>query len=193
MKRLAVFARAPVRGRVKTRLARDIGADAALAAYRELLASTLSRLGGGGGFRMEIWVDGASPEVAAWRQRHPVRVQPQGDLGARMAAAFADGVAALVGSDIPTLTADYVDAALDALASVDLVLGPTADGGYCLIAMNEPHPEVFHDIPWSTDAVLTATLGAAGHLSVKLLDELWDVDGLADWQRWRAMPQASCA
>ena len=188
MKRLAILARAPVYGQVKTRLAKDIGKRAALTVYRELLASTLARLGNSNDtFQAELWIDGDSPEVGAWRQRMPVRQQPRGDLGVRMAEAFASGASVVVGCDVPPLSAGYVASALAALADADLVLGPVEDGGYCLIAMNEPHPEVFADIPWSTDAVLAETLKAASHLSVALLETLWDVDVAADLRRWRAM------
>ena len=192
MTRLAIFARAPIRGRVKTRLAKDIGADAALSAYRRLVALTLATLAPGRGrFSPEIWVAGDSPEVAAWRQTFAVFAQPPGDIGTRMAAAFEAGVNVLVGCDIPCLTAAYVDAAVAALAEADLVLGPTEDGGYCLVAMREPHPQVFENVPWSTEAVLSATLKAAKGLSVTTLDELWDVDDGADFKRWQAMRDAS--
>ncbi len=184
--RLAIFARAPRRGRVKTRLARAVGGDAALAAYEELLAQTLARLAPGqGAFAPEIWVEGDAPAVADWRRTFPVYRQAQGDLGARMAAAFEAGVSAVVGTDIPGLTAAYVDGALRALQTADVVLGPTEDGGYCLIAMRESHREALVGIPWSTAGVLEATLAATAHLRVVLLDELWDVDDAAGLRRWR--------
>ena len=184
--RLAIFARAPRRGRVKTRLARDVGEDAAFAAYQELLAATLKELAPGrGGFAPEIWVEGDAPEVDEWRQRFPVLRQPDGDLGARMAAAFDQGVRVLVGCDIPALTAGYVDAALGLLAEADVVLAPTEDGGYCLIAMNAPQARLFEGIPWGTEQVLAATLAAAGALAVRLLPALWDVDDGTDLVRWR--------
>ena len=182
--RLAILARAPVRGRVKRRLARAVGEDAALDAYRELVASTLDRLAPGrGAFAPEIWVDGHAP--AQWRCRFPVRVQPPGDLGERMAAAFATGARALVGCDIPNLDAAYVEAALARLADADVVLGPTADGGYCLIAMNAPTPRLFAGIPWGSAEVLSATVRAAAPLAVRLLPPLWDVDRPGDLARWR--------
>lgn len=186
--RLAVFARAPVRGRVKTRLARVIGEDEALAVYDRLLARTLANLAPGcGRFEPEIWLEGTA--AVARFDGFPVIRQPGGDLGARMAAAFDAGVAAVVGTDIPGLTADYVERALAALDDVDLVIGPVEDGGYCLIAMNVPHPEVFRGIPWSTPRVLAATVDTARRLelTVRLLEPLWDVDGAADLERWRTM------
>lgn len=186
MKRLAIFARAPVRGRVKTRLARDIGADAALAAYRELLEQTLERLAPGrGDFAPELWLDGAPADLPR-PPPMPVHAQPPGDLGRRMAAAFESGVAAVVGSDIPDLTAGYVAGALSALDDADAALGPTADGGYCLIALREPCRALFEAIPWSTPRVLAATLAAARHLRVALRPMLRDVDNGEDFRRWRA-------
>ena len=185
--RLAIFARAPVPGRVKTRLARSVGEEAALAAYRELLALTLDRLAPGTGrFAPEIWIDGERSTLAS-RQGFRIVEQPTGDLGVRMAAAFEDGVSALVGTDIPLMTAGYVEQALDALAHADLVLGPTEDGGYCLVAMNSPQDRIFQGIPWSSPRVLTATLAAAKGLSAELLDPLWDVDDAADLARWRGL------
>ena len=137
--------------------------------------------------RRKSGVAGDASAVDEWRGRFPVFEQPKGGLGTRMAAAFDAGVAVVVGSDIPKLDVDYVETALRALAGADLVLGPTEDGGYCLIAMNELHPELFVNIPWGTEAVLAATLRAAGSLSVRTLDVLWDVDEAADWERWRSM------
>ena len=192
MKRLAIFMRAPVLGEVKTRLAATVGQHAALAFYRELVALTLTRLGPGkGAFAPEIWVAGDSAEVGAWRRRFRVVTQPDGDLGARMAAAFDDGVDVLVGCDIPPLTASYVDRAVAALDDADLVLGPTEDGGYCLIAMNEPQPQIFAHIPWSTGQVLAATQRAAAHLRVSLLETLWDVDDEVGLRRWRRAKPAA--
>lgn len=185
-RRLAIFARAPVLGRVKTRLAMTIGAEAALAVYKQLLHATLVELGPGcGNFAPEIWLEGNREALKGLVRRFPKVVQPAGDLGAKMGAAFEAGVTALVGCDIPDLTAGYVDAALVALADADLVLGPTEDGGYCLIAMTKPHVEVFAGVPWGTSEVLAATLHAARHLRVRLLEELWDVDDAEGFARWR--------
>lgn len=188
MKRLAIFARAPLLGQVKTRLARTVGDRAALELYRRLLDLTLANLGTGGDhFEAEVWVAGSSPEVADWEGRFDVYEQLAGDLGVRMAAAFASGAGAVVGCDIPHLTADYVDAAFAALAKADVVLGPTEDGGYCLVAMNQPHPQLFEGIPWGSDAVLAATLKAAEPLTVATLNPtLWDVDEPSDLRRLAA-------
>lgn len=184
--RLAIFAKSPVLGAVKTRLAAALGAAGALAAHRRLLLETLARLPpGSGAFAPELWLAGPLAPAAPWRRCLPIRQQPEGDLGARMAAAFADGVTVLVGSDVPGLGPAYVEAALARLAEVDVAIGPTTDGGYCLIAMRKPQPALFEYIPWGTDAVLAATQAAAGKLTLALLEPLWDVDEVADWRRWR--------
>lgn len=198
--RLAIFARVPVYGRVKKRLAADVGADAALRAYEALLASTLSELAPGSGtFESEIWVDGDVDAFARWQGRRagsgssaarfPLIAQCAGDLGQRMAWAFDQGVNVLVGTDIPDMTASYVEGAVAALRAADLVLGPTEDGGYCLVGMNSPRPELFEGIPWGTADVLASTLHAASALRVELLDAMWDVDdgqGLERWHRAQA-------
>ena len=185
-RRVAIFARAPVRGKVKTRLAREVGEDAALAAHKALVAATLNKLAPGrGDFAPEIWVQGHAPEVDEWRRRFPVHRQPEGDLGTRMAAAFAHGARALVGCDIPCLAAAHVERALGLLACADVVLGPTEDGGYCLIAMHRPQPALFTGVAWGTDRVLDDTLAAAAGLCVRLLEPLWDVDDGRDFARWQ--------
>lgn len=184
--RLAIFARAPVLGAVKTRLAAAIGATAALEAHRQLLMHTLAQLAPGNGrFAPELWLAGPLAEAAPRAPCLPLRQQPASDLGTRMAAAFADGVSVLVGTDIPPLRAHHVDAALAGLEESEVVLGPTDDGGYCLIALRAPCPQLFADIPWGTDQVLTATKAAAGERKLALLPPLWDVDDAADWRRWR--------
>ena len=193
--RLAIFARVPVHGRVKTRLAKTVGADSALRVYEALLAATLQELAPGkGAFEPEIWVDGDLDAFAGWQRQSgvsglgfPLVAQGGGDLGKRMFRTFDDGVRVLVGTDIPELTANYVERALGALRTSDVVLGPTEDGGYCLIGMNSPRPELFDGIRWGSADVVASTLAAAGGSRVELLDTLWDVDDAGDLVRWRAI------
>lgn len=103
-----------------------------------------------------------------------------------MLACFEDGVHVLVGGDSPLLSATYIEKAFDALEEHDLVLGPTEDGGYVLIGMRKPIPQLFRDIPWSTENVLRETIDVANALglTVKCLDQVWDVDTKADYVRW---------
>ncbi len=190
-----MFARAPELGRVKTRLAETVGAATALQTYVELVEGTLRALEGGA-FDCELWFDGPhNDDVRRWQSDYnlPVFKQPRADLGERMLAALESGVKVVVGTDIPVLDAAYVEKALSTLAQADAVLGPVEDGGYCLVGMNAPHPELFRSISWSTDAVVEQTLsrGAAAGLDIALLDTLWDLDDYGDYVRWRkTLPEA---
>ena len=184
-----MFARAPELGRVKTRLAETLGEAAALDAYVELVEGTLRALKEGD-FDCELWFDGAyNDHVKRWQSdyRLPVFRQPRADLGARMLAALEAGVKVVVGTDIPVLDAAYVEEALSRLTRADAVLGPVEDGGYCLVGMKAPRPELFRSIAWSTHTVVEQTLdrAAAAGLDVVLLDTLWDVDDHTDYLRWR--------
>lgn len=188
-KRVAVFVRAPEPGKVKTRLAKAVGDAAALEAYVELVEGTLHALKEGA-FDCELWLDGGrNDHVKRWQSGYglPAFQQPKADLGGRMFAAIQAGAKVVVGSDIPMIDAAYVEEALSRLVRADAVLGPVEDGGYCLVGMNAPHPELFRSIEWSTDTVMEQTLGraAAAGLDVALLDTLWDVDDHADYVRWR--------
>ena len=184
-----MFVRAPEPGKVKTRLARVVGEAAALEAYVELVEGTLKSLQEGA-FDCELWFEGEPNKgLRQWETEYglPAFQQPDTDLGGRMLAALSAGTAVVVGSDIPVLDAAYVEEALARLADADAVLGPVEDGGYCLVGMRTPHPELFQSIEWSTGRVVDQTLSRAAEagLDVALLDVLWDVDDHADYVRWR--------
>ncbi len=183
--RVAVFAKVPRLGHVKTRLGESIGTEAALECYTEMLESAIRATSG---YPMELWFD--EEPNADWASRGiALRRQSGNDLGERMLNALSDGVELIVGSDIPELNAEYVNRACGLLLESDVVIGPTEDGGYCLIGMRQPHPWLFQDIEWSTPRVFERTLSIAGQLrlSVSLLDTLWDVDDLDDYRRWMSM------
>ncbi|MEQ1785210.1 MAG: TIGR04282 family arsenosugar biosynthesis glycosyltransferase, partial [Hyphomonadaceae bacterium] len=120
------------------------------------------------------------------------------DLGARMQQAFdtlfAQGYQRvfIVGTDIPSLPLDHYKQALALLDSHDVVLGPALDGGYYLIGLKQPRPELFANIAWSTDRVLAATQEKAASLGLKtaLLPPWRDVDTIDDLQ---ALIDASAA
>ena len=189
---VALFVRAPVPGRVKTRLAVGLGEEGACQLYQAMVADILGTLKVSG-LPIHLFHDdkesGALP--LAWRDAAAqVRPQRGEDIGERMAAAFADCFAQeieqviLVGSDIPDLDARIIDAAREALATHDAALAPAVDGGYGLIALKRQQyrPELFTDIPWSTGQVLPTTLQrfAECRLNVALLPVLRDIDTLAD-------------
>ena len=181
--RVAVFAKTPVLGKVKTRLAASIGCDAALKCYECLLVNTLAAATP---FNPEIWFDG-DPADIGWPSELRSIKQTDGDLGMRMQSAFADGVDVLIGVDCPEMTTAYIQHAIDCLNRADVVLGPVEDGGYCLIAMQTPHLEIFEGIDWSTSKVLVQTVDKINQLglTVSLLPMTWDVDELSDYERWQ--------
>jgi glycosyltransferase A (GT-A) superfamily protein (DUF2064 family) len=96
----------------------------------------------------------------------------------------------VIGSDCPVLDAEYLQSAAETLAGgADAVIGPVADGGYVLIGMARPYPELFLRMTWSTPTVHAQTLqrAAAAGLRTVVLRELWDVDDAAGLRRWREL------
>jgi hypothetical protein len=189
---LVVMVKAPVMGRVKTRLAAAVGAAEATRAYRVMLARTLRRLA-----RDRRWVTwiAVAPDAAlvpaSWQGEAPLRRigQGRGDLGERMQALFdrlPPGPAVIVGSDIPAVTPADIALAFKALAGHDAVLGPAGDGGYWLIGLSRRRPlRPFAGVRWSTPHALADTLANLARWRVALLRELQDVDTAADHSLWR--------
>ena len=190
-----VFAKRPRSGEVKTRLAASLGVDMAVQAYRELLTDVVSKLGPAEAWDLSLAVtpDDAVDDEEAWPVRAPRRPQGGGDLGRRLERVLAGATQArpvlVVGSDVPGLTAGAVQDALDRLAQVDVVLGPSPDGGYWAIGVSRPPPAGWLDgVRWSSPHALEDTLqgAVAAGLDAAVLD-LWleDVDDLASYRRWR--------
>lgn len=191
--RIAVFAKAPIPGEVKTRLVPLLGAEGAArlhgALVRRALATAQSaRLG-----PLDLW---CAPDV-----RHPffaqcradfganLRRQRGADLGARMEHAFAcaHGMRAallLIGSDCPALSPARLRAAARALEGRDAVLTPAEDGGYVLVALARPAP-IFKGIEWGGAEVMGQTRQRleAARLHWKEMPKLWDVDRPEDYVR----------
>ena len=195
---LIVFARAPELGRVKTRLAAEVGDGAALRAYRTLAEQVIAAASASATYSMTVAYTPPDAEPAMRQWLGPgVMLRPQSgaDLGARMAAAIADAISGgaervvVIGTDCPDVTADVVAEAFTRLGVADVVLGPASDGGYYLIGMSRPHRELFEGVPWSSAETLRATLARAraGGLSVTLLDERRDIDTVEDWRAWIAL------
>ena len=190
-RQLALFARAPRRGQVKTRLARQLGEDEALRIYQALLHGTLQRLGAAT-FPVLLYGEGDGLEGIAEAYSLRLRRQAGDDLGERMANALCDMLcesrsAAIVGVDIPLLDVELVESAFEMLEEAELVLGPTEDGGYCLIAARAPMPELFRDVAWGSTKVLAQTIAIASALGarVRFTETLWDVDRVEDAWRLR--------
>ncbi len=183
-----VFVKAPVPGRVKTRLAASLGSVEAARLYRSLAHRIVERVAAGG-YRTVVYFDppGAAAEVRAWLGAgREYRPQPQGDLGERLRQAFADGFeeadcVSVVGTDIPDLDRAAVERSFELVSASegpDAVFGPALDGGYYLLALSRPAPGLFEGIAWSTGAVLEESLRRAEALglTVGFLDSLADID-----------------
>ncbi|MBD2767438.1 TIGR04282 family arsenosugar biosynthesis glycosyltransferase [Hymenobacter sp. BT664] len=191
---LLVFARHPVLGQVKTRLAHAVGPEEALRVYHELLGRTRAAAEGLA-VAKTLWLAGEPVADAAFEgwPGYEQRPQPAGDLGERMhqafAAAFAAGATAavIVGTDCPDLTTGHLSAAFHHLAQHDVVVGPALDGGYYLLGLRALVPDFFVDKAWSTSAVLAATLADADRLGLRVahLPTLSDVDTVHDLTAWQ--------
>lgn len=188
---VAVFAKAPVAGAVKTRLAGLLGADAAASLHAALVRHTLStavqsRLG-----RVTLWCapDAGHPFFARCAEQFAVALEQQGegDLGMRMEHAFAQarGPLLLLGSDCPVFTVAHLHAAAEALADHDAVFVPAEDGGYVLVGLARPVPGLFEGVGWGTPAVMAQTRArlAAARARWHELPALWDVDRPEDFAR----------
>lgn len=190
--RLLQFAKAPLPGRVKTRLAAEVGDAAAVQLHCRLVRYTFSLLHKSAMAPLQLWVSGHAehPLFIGLQRTHstPLYEQRGADLGERMhhalATALCDGdYAVLVGSDCPALDREYLDAAFAALdAGSDVVVGPARDGGYVLIGLRRPCSQLFQGMQWGADTVLAETRERLAMLDCDWLElpELWDVDRKAD-------------
>ncbi len=165
LRHLIVMAKAPRLGRVKTRLAADIGAVAAAGFYRRTLTDVTRRLAGD--TRWQTWL-GVTPDRDIADDRlwpaGPDRIaQGTGDLGRRMTrllTALPPGPAVLVGADIPAIRPGHIWDAFQALGRDDAVFGPAADGGFWLVGLKRPVAgiDIFSGVAWSRPDTLQATL-----------------------------------
>lgn len=185
---LVIFVKEPRPGRVKTRLARDVGHVAAARWYRTQTARLLRRVGrdprwhtvlavspDADGMASRVW----PPGIARWPQG-------RGGLGARMARALrahGPGPVAIIGSDVPGIDAAALTRAFQALAGADAAIGPSPDGGYWLVGLRHGGrvpAGLFDAVRWSTEHARADTLASFGDRRVALTDMLADVDNAAD-------------
>ena len=184
-----VFLRYPEPGKTKTRLIPELGADGAAELAQELAEHALDVaeiLATEEGIEISIWYTGCNESQARKIAPgdHSYHEQSGADLGSRMSTAFQktfdDGCeqAVLIGTDCPELDELVINEAFDALAEADVAIGPATDGGYYLIALQAPAPELFTNKRWGSTEVLEATVNSAEDLglSVDALPMLWDVD-----------------
>ncbi len=192
-----LFLKAPRPGTVKTRLAETVGDVKAMEIYIQLVERQLKLLPENAEVEIHFAPPDAGEEMRKWLGEELSYIpQCEGDLGDRLTygvrKAFAEGAetVACIGGDCPGLQTPAFKQAEDALRKdQDLVVGPTFDGGYYLIAMKRHHPQLFEQIPWSHHQTLNVTLQRAEEnaLNVTLLDPLADVDREADWLDARSL------
>lgn len=185
--RLVLFARYPTAGAAKTRLIPALGPEGAAQVHRQLTERTLgvlmsSRL------PCELHFTGAAEaDFREWLgDGFTLTEQTKGDLTDRLMASLHPAPVIFFGADTPDLAAHHVAQAVAALESHPVVVGPADDGGYYLIGMKEPMPELLVHMPWSTDQVMPETLRrlVKSDQSPALLDTLHDCDRPEDLARW---------
>jgi len=204
---LVIFAKAPIPGQVKTRLCPPLTPDEAATLHGSFVLDMLERTKIAA-TKLKLPIDrylACAPSSALvffqiMEERQSVNLIDQigDDLGARMEQAFATLFGKgyqrvfIVGTDIPSLPLDHYKQALALLESHDIVLGPAMDGGYYLIGLTQPRPELFADIAWSTNRVLAATQDKVANLGLKaaLLPPWRDIDTIDDLT---ALMEASAA
>ena len=189
---IILFTRFPQPGRVKTRMIDRLGPQGAAQLHTQMTEQVICQIQPAlqtGKIQLLIYYCGGSQqEMADWLGRNcTLCIQKGSDLGRRMKHAFAQTIQQgaerilLIGSDLPDINSDIITSGLKKLNSHDLVLGPTADGGYYLIGLRAPgntNTILFNSINWGTDQVLEQTLTQAekGGLSYTLLPQLHDID-----------------
>lgn len=188
---LVIMARSPEGGDVKTRLSPRLNREQRIALYTRLLNGTVERLSRVKG--ADTLIAYTPADSGEYFERYGLVAFPQaeGDLGIRISGAIEHVLckgydsATIVGSDIPGLGPRIAASAFEALRNADIAIGPSTDGGYYLIGMKEPIPELFEGIKWSTNEVLKATVGKARRMGLKMeiLDILDDIDTPEDMER----------
>lgn len=200
---LIIFTRYPEPGKTKTRLIPALGTEGAANLQRQMTEHTLSqvkqlqktsaiscevRFAGGNLQLMQDWL---GYDIA-------YQLQGEGDLGSRMAQSFYNAFqsgaekAITIGTDCPDVDAKILADAFAQLHQCDLVLGPALDGGYYLIGLQRPLPELFINIDWGTSQVLQQTIDTAQTLNllVNYLPLLADIDRPEDLPIWEKILKA---
>ena len=199
---LIVFARLPVAGSVKTRLAKTLGEDFAVRFYRACAEHTFNECRKAAPTGMDIFVfysDEKDKELMKKWTGNDFRLLPQSgeDIGKRMFNAFKivfdEGVnrAILIGTDVPDISSGIISKALTSLNNTELVIGPAKDGGYYLIGMKKLYGFLFENIEWGTGKVFAGTLDKINmnNLDKKIITELYDIDTEEDITKWLSAKQ----
>jgi rSAM/selenodomain-associated transferase 1 len=190
--KLIIFVKYPEPGRVKSRIASEIGAEKAAGVYSLMAETIIEKVSKTDAHETIIFFDPPEreKEIIAWLGNSVRSYEHQRGttIGDKMSNAFLSGFssgaekAVLIGTDIPEITADTVRAAFKGLDETDVVLGPAEDGGYYLIGLRQPEPRLFSGISWSTNVVLAQTIDRIEELSLEYyqLETLRDIDTYDD-------------
>ncbi|MDA0305814.1 MAG: TIGR04282 family arsenosugar biosynthesis glycosyltransferase [Proteobacteria bacterium] len=189
---LVIFAKEPRMGRVKTRLAADIGQLAALNFYRQTLFSVTNRLACDRRWHCGLAVtpDASVFDDGPWPKTDFRMSQGQGDLGQRMGRVMEilpPGPVVIIGGDVPDIQAHHIADAFAALGKRDAVFGPAKDGGYWLVGMKRRPVflDIFQNVRWSTKHALADTVANLGSGQCHaLLEMLTDIDDGKDYRGW---------
>lgn len=186
---LIIFVRKPEMGKVKTRLAADVGDEKALAIYKHLLQHTFNVCNQVNADKFVFYHE-AIVEHDIWNAAgFSKKLQAAADLGEKMKIAFQELFSngykevIIIGSDCLQLSSQIIEEAFSLLKIKDTVIGPAKDGGYYLLGMRTMHKFIFDNKKWSTGSVCSKTIAELEQrrLSVGLLPELTDVDTEEDW------------
>jgi rSAM/selenodomain-associated transferase 1 len=183
---LIIFAKSPRLGRVKRRLAADIGAVEALRFYRHNLASTVRKLGYDPRWQCWLFVDRG---LGRWPEAIRRRFQVRKDLGARMENALRTlpaGAVVLIGSDIPCVSPNDIWKAFTGLRKSGVIFGPAEDGGFWLVGLanRRTAPGLFRNVRWSTESTLADCIGNLDQIPL-FVSTKSDVDNGSAFFRWR--------
>jgi len=183
---LLIFTRNPELGKVKTRLAKDVGDEAALNIYKFLLDHTVAVTKNLASDK-EVYYSEEIHHNDIWDPEvYTKKLQKGEDLGDRMKNAFAEGFKdgytkiAIIGSDLFDITSEEISEAFKRLEEADFVVGPAIDGGYYLLGMRSLNTSIFVSKQWGTSTVLQDTLKDLSAENVSLLEEKNDVDHYSD-------------
>lgn len=186
---LAVFFKVPILGKVKTRLASEIGEKKSLLIYTQMLDDTFKKVTKLNNVDVCGFYDG---EEYSQNLTFICYKQEGRDLGERLINAFSKlfsegyNKVCIIGADSPTLPEKYIHSAFSMLDKVDVVIGPTIDGGYYLIGLKTLYPKLFEDISWGSKTVFDETLKKihSVRLTYHILPKWFDIDRLSDLQKW---------
>jgi rSAM/selenodomain-associated transferase 1 len=192
---IIVFQKNAIKGKVKTRIAKDLGEDKALEIYQYLVQTTHKVLAQLEACDIFLFFSDFK-EAVSWSPRDAqlhLRLQKGQDLGEKMCLAFEEVFemgykkVLIIGTDCPEISTEVLYDATKKLESHEVVFGPANDGGYYLMGLKNIYKGLFHGIPWSTEKVLELSLDPLkkANISFELISPLSDIDTAQDWGKYK--------